>query len=217
MRMALIGLCLMALAACARPAAGPEAVVDAIYEAAAHNLDSGVTPLDAIPMSEDLATSLARAATLAQARNEPFIDGDLAGNCQDCTGLTGVETVVTTPPANGRAVVEARFQLQGEPRVVMWDLVETPQGWRVDNISSPDGYDLRAAIAQTLAPPPGSCASERDAAAVSALVEQCKQVSPATHPPCNAENACAMIEGEIARGCGLLGADAPGFCAQAGQ
>lgn len=46
------------------------------------------------------------------------------------------------------------------------------------------------------------CSEERDNAAD--LVEFCKQVSPATHPPCNASNECSLIEGEISRGCKML-------------
>ena len=46
------------------------------------------------------------------------------------------------------------------------------------------------------------------------LVNECLQVSPATHPPCNGENACSLIVDEIRRGCGMLGQDAPGFCAE---
>jgi hypothetical protein len=46
------------------------------------------------------------------------------------------------------------------------------------------------------------------------LVKECVQVSPATHPPCNAQNACSLVVDEIKRGCGLLGQDAPGFCAE---
>jgi hypothetical protein len=46
------------------------------------------------------------------------------------------------------------------------------------------------------------------------LVNECLQVSPATHPPCNAQNACSMIVDEIKRGCGLIGQGAPGFCAE---
>lgn len=42
--------------------------------------------------------------------------------------------------------------------------------------------------------------------------DQCLEVSPATHPPCNGENPCQMIWDEIARGCAMLGNDAPGFC-----
>jgi hypothetical protein len=45
------------------------------------------------------------------------------------------------------------------------------------------------------------------------MVRQCLEVSPATHPPCNAANACALIQDEIRRGCTLLGKDAPAYCA----
>jgi hypothetical protein len=45
-------------------------------------------------------------------------------------------------------------------------------------------------------------------------VRQCRDVSPATHPPCNAENACELIISEIKRSCALIGADAPKFCAE---
>jgi hypothetical protein len=44
------------------------------------------------------------------------------------------------------------------------------------------------------------------------LVDQCQQVSTGTHPPCNAENSCSLINDEIRRGCSLLGRDAPSFC-----
>lgn len=46
------------------------------------------------------------------------------------------------------------------------------------------------------------------------LVNECLQVSPATHPPCNAQNACKLIVDEIKRGCMLIGQEAPGFCAE---
>ena len=46
------------------------------------------------------------------------------------------------------------------------------------------------------------------------LVNECLQVSPATHPPCNAQNACSLIVDEIKRGCGLIGQGAPGFCSE---
>jgi hypothetical protein len=44
------------------------------------------------------------------------------------------------------------------------------------------------------------------------LVDECMQVSPATHPPCNAKNSCALIIDEIKRGCGMLTANIPAFC-----
>jgi hypothetical protein len=54
---------------------------------------------------------------------------------------------------------------------------------------------------------PGSCLSEVGPAASARLVERCIQVSPATHPPCNAQNSCAMIQDEIDRSCGQYGPD----------
>ena len=46
------------------------------------------------------------------------------------------------------------------------------------------------------------------------LVDECLQVSPATHPPCNAANSCALIKDEIKRSCDLIGKGAPEFCAE---
>jgi hypothetical protein len=52
-----------------------------------------------------------------------------------------------------------------------------------------------------------SCRDEVGAAKADRYVRQCLMVSPATHPPCNAENSCALIRDEIARGCRLLQGD----------
>ncbi|NUS18176.1 MAG: DUF1311 domain-containing protein [Mesorhizobium sp.] len=44
-------------------------------------------------------------------------------------------------------------------------------------------------------------------------VSQCVQVSPATNPPCNGQNACSMMVEEIKRGCAMIGNDnPPAFC-----
>jgi hypothetical protein len=43
------------------------------------------------------------------------------------------------------------------------------------------------------------------------LAQQCIQVSPATHPPCNAQNTCKLMTDEIKRSCQMLGHNAPGF------
>lgn len=52
-----------------------------------------------------------------------------------------------------------------------------------------------------------SCAAELGAAAAAKRVELCRNVSPATRPPCNAANSCALIEDEIARSCALFDGD----------
>jgi len=50
-----------------------------------------------------------------------------------------------------------------------------------------------------------SCRGEIGDVASARLVERCIMVSPATHPPCNAANPCAMIQGEIDRACEMYG------------
>lgn len=59
-----------------------------------------------------------------------------------------------------------------------------------------------------------SCTSEVGARQANVYVTQCREVSPATRPPCNAANACALITSEIKRGCEFLKNNAPAYCAQ---
>ena len=54
---------------------------------------------------------------------------------------------------------------------------------------------------------PGSCLAEMGEARSKRLVERCIAVSPATRPPCNSANPCAMIQGEIDRSCAMYGPD----------
>ena len=49
-----------------------------------------------------------------------------------------------------------------------------------------------------------ACRDEIGPAAAKRLVARCFDASPATHPPCNAVNPCAMIREEIARSCKLF-------------
>jgi hypothetical protein len=59
-----------------------------------------------------------------------------------------------------------------------------------------------------------ACTDTVGATKAAEYVRQCLEVSPATHPPCNADNACALIIDEIRRGCSIIGKDAPAYCAQ---
>jgi len=68
-------------------------------------------------------------------------------------------------------------------------------------------FGLSGALAQEQ-----SCLIEAGPDDSQAYVEQCLNVSMATHPPCNAQNPCELIWNEIARGCAALGEDAPDFC-----
>jgi hypothetical protein len=62
-----------------------------------------------------------------------------------------------------------------------------------------------------------SCREESGDEQSQVYVDQCLQVSAATHPPCNADNPCELIIDEIVRGCESLKADAPDFCSDYGD
>ena len=51
---------------------------------------------------------------------------------------------------------------------------------------------------------PLSCVADIGSAAAQKRAAICRNVSPATRPPCNVANSCAMIEDEIARSCALF-------------
>jgi hypothetical protein len=57
-----------------------------------------------------------------------------------------------------------------------------------------------------------SCTSEVGAARANQYVQHCRDVSPATRPPCNATNACSLLLAEIRRSCAFLKQDAPAYC-----
>ncbi|MFD1793813.1 lysozyme inhibitor LprI family protein [Ochrobactrum teleogrylli] len=56
------------------------------------------------------------------------------------------------------------------------------------------------------------CRQEIGAKAANILVNQCKEISPATNPPCNSGNSCDLIRDEIKRGCGMVGGKKPSYC-----
>ena len=58
-----------------------------------------------------------------------------------------------------------------------------------------------------------ACRDQIGEAAAARLVQRCIAVSPATRPPCNAANPCALIQGEIDRACTLFADDPPAECA----
>lgn len=59
-----------------------------------------------------------------------------------------------------------------------------------------------------------SCASQLGRQRAELLARQCRLVSPATRPPCNAANSCALVVGEMERGCAMLEGESyqPAFC-----
>lgn len=54
-----------------------------------------------------------------------------------------------------------------------------------------------------------ACRDEIGPAAAKRLAAQCRDASPATHPPCNVVNPCAMMREEIRRSCELFEKSSP--------
>ncbi|MBS0293379.1 MAG: DUF1311 domain-containing protein [Proteobacteria bacterium] len=123
---------------------------------------------------------------------------------------------------------ECAFKAQGQrdgarARSVQASCIEELTALRAEQLQRELDCDVRRSacvarksVSAAASPAPASaqrsCAEEAGAVKAERYVAQCLQVSPATHPPCNAANACALIADEIKRGCGLLGKDAPKFC-----
>jgi hypothetical protein len=81
----------------------------------------------------------------------------------------------------------------------------------------PSPGPVQSAPATPIPAEPQSCAAEIGDAAAKRLAAQCRMVSPATRPPCNAANSCAMIRDEIARSCELFRDDPPAECGNASE
>ena len=79
-----------------------------------------------------------------------------------------------------------------------------PAAMRLADINIPEGADLDN----------GPCNQAIGRAKAKALVAECLDISSATHPPCNATNACRLMIDEIKRGCAASGSDAPEYCAE---
>ena len=141
--------------ACTPPAPGsanrtvaPAEVVRALY--APYLGGDAVAPPawdDATPLSNELRTLLTQAATAND--GQTIIDADPIIAGQDYQ-LSGVDVTLDSPPANGQARVTARFTNMGTATVVRYDLVEVDGDWRIDNIRSDPGFDLREEIAAAI-------------------------------------------------------------------
>jgi hypothetical protein len=80
----------------------------------------------------------------------------------------------------------------------------------IADASEDEAADVRAAMSSPLGEgrEPVSCETEIGSTPSRQFAQQCRRVSPATHPPCNVANSCAMIRSEIARGCAMMGQEA---------
>jgi hypothetical protein len=96
--------------------------------------------------------------------------------------------------------------LKLDPQTTGWDKIRTD----LNQVSNAFGIAPATASGDQNTIP---CVQAVGAGQSKKLVEECLQVSPATHPPCNSQNSCQLIIGEIKRSCSMLQKNQPSFCA----
>lgn len=145
MRWASSLLLALVLAACATTQAAaptPQAALQPVYDAVVRPNGAGRPSLDLLPLSDSLRALIARMDSVSNARNEPILDFDPVTDSQDGR-VSDVVLDLERAPSQGHARVAAHFKIEGEPRLVRYDMIETPRGWRVENIVG-DDWNLRA-------------------------------------------------------------------------
>jgi hypothetical protein len=77
------------------------------------------------------------AAMTAKTGEVGAIDGDIVVAAQDWK-LSGLKVAAKSPPADGKAVVEATFDNLGKPVTVDWDMVVEDGAWKVADVHEPE-------------------------------------------------------------------------------
>jgi hypothetical protein len=107
------------------------------------------------------------------------------------------------------------YSLQLNPQTTsQWERLRSELHQIAQAFGIPEPYIAPQASAAAPPSTTGTCLNAVGIERSRQLVNECLQVSPATHPPCNAQNACSLIVDEIKRGCALISQGAPGFCAE---
>jgi uncharacterized protein len=137
---------------------------------------------------------------------EAVVCSDVSLAALDRTLAADYKSKIDSLPASQRTALESAEKT--------WISQRNSCGTNKSCISNAYQARIGQLLAAAQAPPAAaSCVASVGAAQANIYVSQCTEVTTATHPPCNTANACALIISEISRGCGLIGAGAPAFCA----
>ena len=117
---------------------------------------------------------------------------------------SSVQSVLSTADQIEKLIHDLKL----DPRALGWDNVRAV----LNQVSS--AFGIAPGAADSSQSKSISCQQAVGAERSKQLVEECLQVSPATHPPCNSQNSCNLISDEIKRSCALLGPSKPVFCAE---
>lgn len=136
--------------ACGEPSGGPAAFVRGVYAPyiADAQGDMGLMVDDNITAS--LKSVLDNADAYSRLIDAPVYDYDPVIDGQD-EAIKSVDVVVTSPPKDGAAIVEAKFDNMGATSAVLYDLRQEDGVWKIDNVRS-DGANFRQQIADNLKP-----------------------------------------------------------------
>jgi hypothetical protein len=74
------------------------------------------------------------------------IDGDWLCDCQDFESITAVVTVQSATPTDAKATAVFTDTMDGKPKTDTFDLVKTPDGWRIHDMGTADQPSLRKVL-----------------------------------------------------------------------
>jgi hypothetical protein len=140
-------------AASAEPAASaagdPVAVIEPLYKP--YLTDGRTPPLDwsaAVPWTKATRALIEKEAAMTAKTGEVgAIDGDVIVAAQDWK-LSDLKVTAKSPPADGKAVVEATFDNLGKKVAVDWDMVVEDGVWKVADVHEPS-VDLVKLLTET--------------------------------------------------------------------
>jgi hypothetical protein len=144
-----------ATAAPASPdAAAVEAFLDGVYAHYKSSDSGGVTwsPLDAKVFDADLVKLMA-ADTKALKGEVGVMDGDWLCDCQDWGSIAATVTVSSASPTEAKAVAvfqDTQIKDAAASRNA-FDLVKTPDGWRIHDMGTTSDPSLRGALTKEIA------------------------------------------------------------------
>ena len=122
----------------------PEAVIRTIYER--YSPEDAPSGLEERTFSPSLLKAWNEVEETADAAGEVGVDWDVFIDAQDLDAVTDVATKFTAASPD-KGTVSVTFTVFGESKTMDYAMVETTEGWKIDNISwGPDREDLRATL-----------------------------------------------------------------------
>jgi hypothetical protein len=148
-RIAALGALLLA-ASCGEPSNGPAAFVRGVYAPYIADAQGDMGLLVDENITASLKSVIDNADAYSRLIDAPVYDYDPVIDGQD-EAIKSVDVVVTSPPKDGAAIVEAKFDNMGATSTVLYDLRQEDGVWKIDNIRS-DGANFRQQIVDNLKP-----------------------------------------------------------------